>query len=208
MPIVTRVNGCHCYSEVKPGWRNRLTRWPQKPLSERTCGFESRSGHFVSNWGADGWAIRPGEGLTIDTRGPHQPEILVRGAQVDHALGAFVFTHGVIPENPPHAHLDFMKIAYVLEGEYEFRVGEAEFTAGPGTLVVVPKGSQHTFTTATGGQMLFVCSPSGNEELFVEMGQLGPAATQEQLAELNARFRTVSLPGAAGAPWRRMFKKS
>ena len=156
------------------------------------------------DWGRPGWAVRLGEGLGIDTGGPHRPEILVRGSQVDHALGAFVFTHGPIAENPPHAHLDFMKIAYVLEGEYNFRVGEAEFSGGPGTLVVVPKGSQHTFTTALGGRMLFVCSPSGNEELFVEMGLLGAEATDEQLAEINARFHTVSLAGGAGAPWQSM----
>ena len=50
--------------------------------------------------------------------------------------------------------------------------------------------------------MLFVCSPSGNEELFVEMGLLGAEATDEQLAEIKARFHTVSLAGGAGAPWR------
>lgn len=162
----------------------------------------------MSEWGRDGWAVHSGEGLTIDTGGPHRPEILVRGHQVDEALGAFVFTHGVIPENPPHAHLGFMKIIYILEGQYEFRVGDAEFSGGPGTLVVVPQGSHHTFTTATGGRALFVCSPSGNEELFVEMGELGPHPTAEQLAELNARYRTEELPGTAGAPWRQMFESS
>jgi hypothetical protein len=72
----------------------------------------------MGDWGRDGWAVRLGDGLGIDTAGPHRPEILVRGSQVDDALGAFVFTHGPIAENPPHAHFDFMKIAYVLEGEY------------------------------------------------------------------------------------------
>jgi hypothetical protein len=46
---------------------------------------------------------------------------MVRGKDVDGALGAFVFTHDVITENPPHAHHDFMKIMYVLEGHYDFR---------------------------------------------------------------------------------------
>ena len=48
-------------------------------------------------------------------------------------------------------------------------------------------------------------APSGNEELFVEMGRLGPDATAEQLSELNDRFHTVSLPGDEGSPWRSMF---
>src|SRR3954451_19258342 len=122
-----------------------------------------------TGWGRDGWAVAPGEGEMVELGGPHRPEILVRGADVDGALGAFVFHHDVITENPPHAHHDFMKIAYVLEGNYEFRVGDAEFSGGPGTIVVVPRGSFHTFTTATGGKVLFVSSPAGNEELFTEL---------------------------------------
>jgi hypothetical protein len=45
--------------------------------------------------------------------GPHRPEILVRGTDVDKALGAFVFHHDVITENPPHAHHDWAKVLFV-----------------------------------------------------------------------------------------------
>jgi quercetin dioxygenase-like cupin family protein len=153
-------------------------------------------------WGDDGWAIQPGKGQLVELGGPHRPEILVRGAEVGGALGAFVFHHDVIAENPPHAHNDFMKIAYVLEGVYDFRVGDAEFSGGVGTMVVVPRGSYHTFVTATGGKLLFVSSPAGNEELFLELGRLGPAASADQLAALDERFATTRLPGDAGRPWR------
>ncbi len=88
--------------------------------------------------------------------------------------------------------------------EYDFRVGDATFSGGPGTIVVVPKGSQHTFTTPTGGRMLFVSSPAGNEEMFLERGRLGPEATPERLEELNARFQTHGLPGDEGLPWRQL----
>jgi mannose-6-phosphate isomerase-like protein (cupin superfamily) len=157
-----------------------------------------------TGWGRDGWAVAPGEGEMIELGGPHRPEILVRGADVDGALGAFVFHHDVITENPPHAHHDFMKIAYVLEGNYEFRVGDAEFSGGPGTIVVVPRGSFHTFTTATRGKVLFVSSPAGNEELFTELGRLGPSPSQEQLAKVDERFATDRLPGDEGRPWRQL----
>ncbi len=32
----------------QPGWRNRQTRRPQKPLLERVCGFKSHSGHVFA----------------------------------------------------------------------------------------------------------------------------------------------------------------
>jgi quercetin dioxygenase-like cupin family protein len=157
-----------------------------------------------ARWGEDGWAVQPGTGQRVSLGGPHWPEILVRGAEVGGALGAFIFHHDVIAENPPHAHHDFMKIAYVLDGEYHFRVGGAEFSGGAGTMVVVPRGSYHTFVTATGGRLLFVSAPAGNEELFLELGRLGPAATPDEVSEINRRFATTSLPGDEGRPWRQL----
>jgi mannose-6-phosphate isomerase-like protein (cupin superfamily) len=157
-----------------------------------------------SGWGKDGWAVPLGKGELLDLGGPHRPEILVRGGDVDGALGAFVFHHDVITENPPHAHHDFMKIAYVLDGTYHFRVGDAEFSGSAGTTVVVPRGSYHTFVTPTGGRLLFVSSPAGNEELFLELGRLGTGASPEQVAEVNKRFATTSLPGDEGLPWRQL----
>jgi mannose-6-phosphate isomerase-like protein (cupin superfamily) len=158
----------------------------------------------TTGWGKDGWAVPTGEGELLDLGGPHRPEILVRGADVDGALGAFVFHHDVITENPPHAHHDFTKIAYILDGTYHFRVGDAEFSGAAGTTVVVPRGSYHTFVTPTGGRLLFVSSPAGNEELFLELGRLGPGASAEQVAAVNKRFATTNLPGDEGLPWRQL----
>jgi quercetin dioxygenase-like cupin family protein len=156
----------------------------------------------TSVWGEDGWAVQPGEGKRVNVGGPHWPEILVRGSDVNGALGAFIFHHDVIAENPPHAHHAFMKVAYVLDGVYHFRVGDAEFSGGAGTMVVVPRGAYHTFVTATGGRLLFVSAPAGNEELFLEIGRLGPDASAEQLAEVDKRFATTALLGGEGQPWR------
>ena len=154
-----------------------------------------------SDWGADGWAVQPDAGNRVELGGPHWPEILVRGAEVGGALGAFIFHHDVIAENPPHAHQDFMKILYILEGVYDFRVGDAEFSGGPGTLVVVPRGSHHTFVTATGGKILFVSAPAGNEQMFAELARLGPGASPEQAAEVEKRFGMTALAGDEGRPW-------
>jgi mannose-6-phosphate isomerase-like protein (cupin superfamily) len=173
----------------------------RRPAIGRTG--RSRKDTFMTaselGWGRDGWAIKAGEGELLDLGGRHRPEILVRGDRVDGALGAFLFHHDVITENPPHAHHDFMKIAYVLAGEYHFRVGNAEFSGGPGTTVVVPKGSYHTFVTPTGGTLLFVSAPAGNEQLFVELAALGRQPTDEQLAEINRKFATTPLPGDEAA---------
>ena len=53
-----------------------------------------------SVWGENGRAVQPGQGEVVDLGGPHWPEVLVRGADVHGALGAFIFHHDVITENP------------------------------------------------------------------------------------------------------------
>lgn len=140
----------------------------------------------------------------MELGGPHRPEILVSGDDVEAAVGVFVFHHDVITENPAHAHHAFMKVVYILEGTYHFRVGDAEFSGGPGTTVVIPRGSYHTFVTPTGGKLLFISAPAGNEALFAELGKLGPNPTPEQLAAIDEQFSTTRLPGDAGLPWRQV----
>ena len=155
----------------------------------------------MSQWGRSGQVTIPGAGIRVDV-GESWLEVLLRGAESAGQFGAFVFHHAPIAENPPHAHQDFAKVLYILDGRYEFRVGGAAFAAGPGSLVLVPRGGQHAFTTATGGRVLFVCTPSGNEEMFLEIGALGPEPGPDQLAQVSARFHTAGLPGPEGAPWR------
>jgi hypothetical protein len=57
------------------------------------------------------------------------------------------------------------------------------------------------FVTATGGRMLFVSSPAGNEEFFLELGRLGPDPAPDQTSEVNGRFTTAALPGDEGRSW-------
>jgi hypothetical protein len=94
-----------------------------------------------------------------------------------------------------------MKVAYVLEGDYTFRVGDAVLSASTCAVVVIPRGSHHTFTTST-GRLLFVCGPSGNEEMFLDFKALGADPDPKQVTELIAQHETVFPAGDQAAPWR------
>ncbi|HEY9327081.1 MAG TPA: cupin domain-containing protein [Streptomyces sp.] len=144
-------------------------------------------------WGEDGIFSKGDEGEILKL-GPHQVEIVFRREETGGSLGALIFTHSVITDDTPHAHDHWTKIAHVLTGKYSFRVGDAKFEAGPGDSILIPRGSHHAFTTQTGGKILFVGSPAGNEDFFLEISRLGERATTAQVREIWNRFGTRGLP--------------
>ena len=78
---------------------------------------------------------------------------------------------------PPHRH-DFEEMFSVLEGEIEITFRGEVLVARAGETVNVPANAPHSFRNASGApaRMLCMCSPAGQEELFMEVG--APVATR------------------------------
>jgi uncharacterized cupin superfamily protein len=99
--------------------------------------------------------------------------------------GAFaIVEHNLAPHTlaaPVHTHRDVDEASYVLEGEIGALIGGEELRAGPGTLVVKPKGIPHTFWNPGDipARLLEVIWPAGFERYFEELDHL--------LAESGAR---------------------
>jgi len=76
---------------------------------------------------------------------------------------------------PPHSH-DWDEAFYVLRGEVAFTAGDVDRTAGPGTLVVVPRGTTHSFRLGAGGtEMLSFTSSAGAAAFFTDIDrQIAP----------------------------------
>ena len=69
---------------------------------------------------------------------------------------------------PPNRHPDDAEAFRVLEGEFEFRVGETVRRAGPGDLVKVPAGEVHAFANvgSAPGRLIILNSPGLVHEAF------------------------------------------
>ena len=80
---------------------------------------------------------------------------------------------------PPHRH-DFEEMFTVLDGEVELTFRGERMVARAGETVNVPANAPHAFTNASGGpaRLLCMCSPSGQEQFFLEVGQ--PVATRTE----------------------------
>jgi mannose-6-phosphate isomerase-like protein (cupin superfamily) len=109
---------------------------------------------------------------------------------------------------PPHIHADEEEIFYVLEGTVEVMCGDQQFIAAPGSLVLTPRGTLHTFhVTGDGpGKLLVITAPAQFERFVAEVGSPAhameiPAPEEpdvERLIEISARFG-ISYPPPPGA---------
>jgi quercetin dioxygenase-like cupin family protein len=109
---------------------------------------------------------------------------------------------------PPHRH-DFEEMFTVLDGEVLLTFRGQQSVARAGETVNVPANAPHAFTNASGrpARLLCMCSPAGQEEFFLEVGQrvgtrTGPPAALDEAAQaafvataqaLAPRYRTELL---------------
>jgi quercetin dioxygenase-like cupin family protein len=78
---------------------------------------------------------------------------------------------------PPHRH-DFEETFILLEGEMEVTFRGKKSTVHAGATLNIPANAPHQFhnTSANPVRMLCICSPAGQERLFMEVGV--PVATR------------------------------
>lgn len=97
----------------------------------------------------------------------------------DDTDGAFSLMHCHFRKGfmaPPHYHKLEDESFYILEGEFDFHVGDQRFTAGAGQFVFLPRNIPHHFTLLSDtAKALLHISPAGFEIFFKEFGR--PAQT-------------------------------
>jgi quercetin dioxygenase-like cupin family protein len=115
--------------------------------------------------------------------------ILVSGAQT---AGRYCLVDMLIPDGsgpPPHRH-DFEEMFTLLEGELEFTFRGNKTVVRAGETVNIPANAPHVFKNKSGKtvRMLCMCTPAGQEEFFMEVGEpvaarTSPAPKLDKIAE-------------------------
>ena len=111
----------------------------------------------------------------------------------------------------PHRH-DFEETFSVLEGEIEATFRGEKMVIRAGETINIPANAPHSFTNSSAQpvRLLCLCSPSGQEEFFVEVGvpvagrttppppldEAAQAAFLAKAKELAPKYRTELLPPA------------
>lgn len=84
-------------------------------------------------------------------------------------------------EGPPdHVHFSQEEILFIIEGTYELAIGSQTATAGPGTLVFIPRNVVHRFRNVgdTTGCLLDWTLPSGQDRYLVAISELATGSTE------------------------------
>jgi quercetin dioxygenase-like cupin family protein len=98
-------------------------------------------------------------------------------------------------EGPPdHVHFNQEEVFFVLEGRYELTVGAETRTAGPGSIVFIPRNVVHRFKNVgdTTACMLDWSLPGGQDHYFKAISELaaGDGFTGERVMEISKEFDT------------------
>jgi len=96
-----------------------------------------------------------------------------------------------------HVHFNQEEIFFILEGTYEMTVSGQTTTAGPGTIVFIPRNVVHRFKNVgdTTGCMLDMSLPGGHDQYFKAISDLTTdgCLTGEKVMEINKKFDTKFL---------------
>ena len=96
-----------------------------------------------------------------------------------------------------HVHFNREEMFFIIEGTIELTVGGQTTTAGPGTIVFIPRNVVHRFKNVgdTTGCMLDMSLPGGHDQYFKAISDLAAdgCLTGEKVMEINKKFDTKFL---------------
>jgi len=138
----------------------------------------------------------PEQGVTVRTGGI-STLFEVTAATVD---GAYGLVRQVVPPGLlmwPHVHTHEDQVAVVLRGRLGVRVGEREWVAGEGEVVIRPRAIPHTVWNATTEdvEILEITSPGVFENYFWALGEL---TAEGRLAEAPCLAQRHGVAGVEG----------
>ena len=111
----------------------------------------------------------------------------VSAQDTDGALCVFEFTSPGKGGPPRHIHHDQDEWIYVMDGEFDFQIGEERFRARPGESVFAPRKVAHVWACVSDkpGKIMNVFQPAGNMEAFFrEIGKFRSRPSEEEFQRL------------------------
>jgi quercetin dioxygenase-like cupin family protein len=109
----------------------------------------------------------------------------------DQTAGSIMLFEETMPagtRSTHHLHHDSDEVVWVLEGEFTFRIGDEEFSGGPGTCAFLPRQVPHAWkNNGPGtGRAVFLYTPGGAGRMIEErIGREQPLSDGERAKALE-----------------------
>ena len=110
-----------------------------------------------------GFVVAAGGGTHMEMGAPGRfAEVKLMGGETHDSIMMFEETTPVGTASTHHLHLDSDEVAWVLEGDFTFKIGEQITKGGPGTCAFFPRNVPHAWknTGTTTGRVLFMYTPA------------------------------------------------
>lgn len=121
--------------------------------------------------------------------------LLIGADQTSGAFAVGEFSGGEAgPWTVPHIHQKTEESFYVLDGNFTFTLGEEEIEVGPGSFLMVPRGTVHVMHAAPGGgRFLTLWTPGGAEAMFKELSRMPADSLRdpEIRRAISARYDSI-----------------
>ncbi|WP_329240289.1 cupin domain-containing protein [Actinoallomurus sp. NBC_01490] len=149
--------------------------------------------------------VGPGDGETI-VLGTTRLRVLEDGSNTGHRLGlaeSVLAPH--TPGPPQHRHAQHDEGFYIISGAVRFTVGDKDYDATAGTLVMVPPGAPHTFANVTDqpAVMLSTFTPDLYVQYFRDLQDMiasGQALSPQASIKRMRRYATEPATDLAEKP--------
>src|SRR5215469_16502335 len=128
---------------------------------------------------AQGFVVPPGGGTRIDSSAPGRFFMLkLLGGETGESIMMFEETLPAGTTSLHHLHYDSDEVAWVLEGELTFKIGNEITTGGPGSCAFIPRNVAHAWknTGSETGRVLFLYTPAAAGGLIEALSEHPPAS--------------------------------
>jgi quercetin dioxygenase-like cupin family protein len=129
-----------------------------------------------------GFVVAPGGGRHLGSPTPGRSFALkLLGGETGESIMMFEETLPAGTASLFHLHHDSDEVAWVLAGEFTFKIGDEVTVGGPGTCAFMPREVRHAWKNTGGetGRVLFLYTPAAAGGLIEELSEHRPVNADE-----------------------------
>jgi len=132
-----------------------------------------------------GFVVPAGGGKRLDSATPGRSfSLKLLGHETDESIMMFEETLPAGTASLFHLHRDSDEVAWVLAGEFTFKIGDEVTVGGPGTCAFMPRDVPHAWknTDSETGRVLFLYTPAAAGGYIEALSERRPTDDEERAA--------------------------